>query len=71
MKLTMWIKLMRKIIEIQMKLMRPNIAMLLETGEEATVRMQIGMGRVYECNLKKKKNPSFHMEKMCTVSLFC
>lgn len=38
-----------------MKLMRPNIAMLLETGEEATVRMQIGMGWVYECNLKKKK----------------
>ena len=41
-----------------MKLMRPNIAMLLETGEEATVRMQIGMGWVYECNLKKKKKKS-------------
>ena len=55
-----------------MKLMRPNIAMLLETGEEATVRMQIGMGWVYECNLKKKKKKlSFHMEKMCTMSLFC
>ena len=46
-----------------MKLMRPNIAMLLETGEEATVRMQIGMGRVYECNLKKKKKSKFSYGK--------
>ena len=46
-----------------MKLMRPNIAMLLETGEEATVRMQIGMGWVYECNLKKKKKFKFSYGK--------